>query len=63
MKTIEIIVAPNGDTRLKTRGFSGSGCREASTFLGQAFGLRTADRLTGEFHQSTTHTETLEEHP
>ena len=61
MKTIEIIVTPNGDTRLETRGFSGSACREASAFLEQAIGQRTVERLTGEFHQSTTQSETLEE--
>lgn len=62
MKTIEIIVAPNGDTRLETRGLSGPGCREASAFLEQALGQATAERLTGEFHQSTMRSETLEEH-
>lgn len=63
MKTIEIIVAPNGDTRLETRGFSGPACREASAFLEQALGKPAAERLTGEFHQATTQSETLEERP
>ena len=63
MKTIEIIVAPNGDTRLETCGFKGPACREASAFLEQALGRQAAELLTCEFHQSTTHSETLEERP
>lgn len=30
MKTIEVIVSPNGQTKLETKGFAGSQCREAS---------------------------------
>jgi hypothetical protein len=61
MKTIEIIVSPQGETRLETRGFAGAECREAGAFLEQALGQRMGERLTGEFHQTATHSETLEE--
>lgn len=50
-KTIEIVVAPNGDTRVETKGFTGSECRDASRFVEQALGTRTDERLTSEFHQ------------
>lgn len=50
-KTIEIIVDPNGHTRIETKGFAGSECREASRFVEQALGARTDERLTAEFHQ------------
>ncbi len=51
MKTIEIIVSPKDETRVQTKGFAGSSCRDASRFIEQALGQRTAEQLTGEFHQ------------
>ena len=54
MKTIEIIVAPNGQSRIETQGFIGSGCREASQFIERALGQTMDERLKTEFHQSAT---------
>ncbi len=51
MKTIEITVSPGGETKGETRGFAGSECREASRFVEQALGRRTAETLTAEFYQ------------
>jgi hypothetical protein len=51
MKTIEITVSPAGATRVETRGFTGGECREASRFVEQALGARTAEALTAEFYQ------------
>ena len=51
MKTIEITVSPKGDTQVETRGFTGSECREASRFVEQALGRKTAETLTAEFHK------------
>jgi hypothetical protein len=51
-KIIELTVSPTGQTRVETKGFTGSACREASRFLEQALGMRTAEQLTGEFHQT-----------
>jgi hypothetical protein len=51
LKTIEIIVDAKGQTKVETRGFSGGECREASRFLEQALGTRSAESLTAEFHQ------------
>ncbi len=48
-KTIEIIVSPTGETRVETRGFTGSSCRQASAFLEEALGTQTSERLTSEF--------------
>ena len=50
--TIEVVVSPAGEATVQTKGFAGPGCREASRFLEQALGERTADRLTAEFHQT-----------
>jgi hypothetical protein len=52
MKTIEILVAPNGQTQVQTRGFTGASCRDASRFLEQALGQRMDEQLTAEFHQA-----------
>ena len=51
MKTIEITVSPKGETKVETRGFTGGECREASRFIEQALGQRTAETLTAEYHQ------------
>jgi Protein of unknown function (DUF2997) len=51
LKTIKITVSPAGQTRVETTGFSGGECREASRFVEQALGTRSAETLTAEFHQ------------
>ncbi len=51
-KTIEILVAPNGQSRVETKGFVGSECREASKFLEEALGQQTSEQQTAEFHQA-----------
>ncbi len=51
-KTIEIIVSPTGETRLETKGFAGSSCRDASRLIEEALGQRSDERLTPEFHAS-----------
>jgi hypothetical protein len=51
---IEIIVSPQGEARVQTKGFTGADCQQASRFLEQALGKRTKEQLTAEFHRSTT---------
>ena len=51
-KTIEITISPKGETSVKTKGFAGSSCRDASKFIEQALGQRTSETLTAEFHQA-----------
>ncbi len=51
MRTIEIIVTPEGKTTVQTLGFTGSSCRDASRFIEQALGSRAAEHLTAEFHE------------
>ena len=50
-RTIEIIVTPTGQTSLQTLGFTGAGCKQASRFLEETLGQKTADRRTAEFYQ------------
>jgi hypothetical protein len=52
MRTIEIIVTPEGRTTVRTRGFHGSSCREASRFIERAIGIPTGEKLTTEFYQA-----------
>jgi hypothetical protein len=54
MKTIEVIVKPNGSSKVETRGFTGTDCRQASEFIEQALGSRSSERLKPEFHQAST---------
>ena len=51
-KTIVIVVAPDGQATVETRGFSGSSCQQASRFIEQALGRAVNEQLTGEFYQS-----------
>jgi hypothetical protein len=51
VKTIEITVDPKGQTKVETRGFTGGECRQASRFVEQALGTRSAETLTAEFYQ------------
>ncbi len=53
-QTIEIIVAPNGQSKVQTKGFTGSSCRQASQFIEQALGLRTSEQLTADFYQQVS---------
>jgi Protein of unknown function (DUF2997) len=56
MKTIELVVSPNGETTLQTRGFTGDSCREASAFLEAALGAKQSDRPTTEAFTATEET-------
>ena len=50
MKTIEIVISPSGSSKIETKGFAGSECRDASRFIEEALGKRNSEKLTGEFH-------------
>ena len=50
-QVLEIVVDPRGEATVQTRGFTGGECREASRFLEQALGTRSAETLTAEFYQ------------
>ena len=50
-RIIEVIVSPNGEATVQTKGYSGSGCLQASKFLEVALGLTTRDSKTSEFYE------------
>lgn len=52
--TIEIIVKPDGQTVVETKGFTGASCRDASRFIEQALGQRQGEQLTAEFYRSAS---------
>lgn len=61
MKTIEVIVSPQGEVSVETKGFAGSSCREASQLIEQALGQRIGEQLTAEFHQAHSQHNALRE--
>jgi hypothetical protein len=52
LKTIELIVSPNGSSRVETKGFTGSSCQQASQFLEQALGQKQQERKTPDFYRT-----------
>ena len=52
MKTIDVIVSPDGSSRVETKGFAGSECRQASRFLEQALGQKHNEQLTADFYRN-----------
>lgn len=48
---IEIVISPDGQTKLESKGFAGATCRDASRFIEQALGQQVREQLTAEFHQ------------
>ena len=53
-RMIEVIISPQGETSIQTKGYVGSDCLQASKFLEQALGITTGERKTPEFYQRTT---------
>jgi hypothetical protein len=52
MKTIDITISPKGETKIETKGFTGSECRIASQFVEVALGKKTSEQMTGEFYDA-----------
>jgi len=54
-KKIEITVRPDGSVSIKTTGFTGSSCREATRELERALGMSGRESLLPEFfNQNST---------
>ena len=50
-KTIEITVSPEGATSIKTSGFTGSSCRDATRDIERALGVAGKESLLPEYFQ------------
>ena len=53
-KTVEITVSPQGDLSIKTVGFAGGACRDATRDLERALGVAGREHLLPEFYNQTT---------
>jgi len=53
-RVIEIIVAPNGSSRVETKGFAGSECQTASRFIELTLGQHVEEQLKPEFYARTS---------
>ena len=53
-RLIEVVVSPQGETTVQTKGYAGSDCLAASAFLERALGVTASDTRTAEFYQTTS---------
>ena len=51
-RIIEVVVSPQGESTIQTKGYSGGECLQASKFLEQALGVVANEQKTGEYYQS-----------
>ena len=58
-KKIEITVSPEGATSIKTTGFTGSSCKDATRDLEQALGVAGRESLLPEYFNRTSTGEQL----
>ncbi len=58
-KTIEITVSPEGAVSIKTAGFTGSSCRDATRDIERALGVSGTEHLLPEYFQRTSTGEQL----
>ena len=61
MKTIEVIISSQGETKIETRGFVGNSCQQASQFLEQALGTKVSEMPTAEFYQTQSQGQTMQQ--
>jgi hypothetical protein len=60
-KTIEITVSPEGAVSIKTAGFTGSSCRDATRDLERALGVSGRESLLPEFYGQTSTSQRLQQ--
>ncbi|NBV89170.1 MAG: DUF2997 domain-containing protein [Betaproteobacteria bacterium] len=58
-KTIQITVSPDGAVSIKTAGFTGGSCRDATRDLERALGVAGNETLLPEFYSQTSTGEQL----
>ena len=60
-KTIEITVSPEGTTSIKTTGFTGSSCRDATRDLERALGVSGRESLLPKYFQQASTGEQIQQ--
>jgi hypothetical protein len=61
-RTIEVIVGPQGQTRLETKGFAGASCKDASRFIENVLGRKVSEQATAEMHLAANEKASRTEH-
>ena len=51
-RVIELVVSPQGEVTVETKGYTGSDCVKASRFLEKALGTPVSERKTAEYYQT-----------
>lgn len=51
MHEIKVTIAPDGTTKIATKGFVGGACKDATKAIEKALGAVTSEKLTGEFYE------------
>lgn len=49
-RVIEVLVRPDGQVSVQTKGYAGSACVHASRYLEEALGIREQEQKTSEYH-------------
>jgi Protein of unknown function (DUF2997) len=60
-RIIEVVVSPQGETSIQTKGYAGGDCLQASKFLEQALGIATAEHKTSEFYATAPSEQRLQQ--
>lgn len=60
-KKIEVTVSPEGSVSIKTTGFTGGSCRDATRELERALGLAGRESLLPEFYAGTGTTDQVQQ--
>ena len=60
MKTITLIIAADGKTKVETHGFDGQACQAASKFIEQALGQKTAEQFKPEYFTDINNSQQME---
>jgi predicted RNase H-like nuclease (RuvC/YqgF family) len=62
-KIIEVIISPDGSTKIETKGFSGASCRDASRFIEQAWASESMSDSLPSFTRPSPHSKSHKEKP
>ena len=60
-KTIQITVTPEGSVSMKTTGFTGSSCRDATRDMEKALGLAGREHMLPEFFVRNDNSERIQQ--
>ena len=52
-RSIEVVIAPDGEVKIDAVGFKGADCEKATAFLEAALGIERSRVRKPEFHQQT----------